>query len=186
MNTIQIVNIKTLEQPINVSKYLPLINTKNFYNFKQRVLLQVSIPYCNVLKNDKYSTITLVINDSQLNDMVLKPLEEQLQARVGFRSVINDSQLNNMVLKLLEEQLQDRVGFRSVCRGDDVYVKINDNTIIYSEVDIRDLERQLYDVTALITVNFYSINGSSCGLSLRCDRLKYLSADNNTTHNFLV
>ena len=159
MNTIQIVNIKTLEQPINVSKYLPLINTKNFYNFKQRVLLQVSIPYCNVLKNDKYNTITLVINDSQLNDMVLKPLEEQLQ---------------------------DRVGFRSVFRGDDVYVKINDNTIIHSEVDIHDLERKLYDVNALITVNFYSIKSSSCGLSLRCDHLKYLSADNSSTPDFLV
>ena len=159
MNTIQIVNIKTLEQPINVSKYLPLINKKNFYNFKQRVLLQVSIPYCNVLKNDKYNTIMLVINDSQLNDMVLKPLEEQLQ---------------------------DRVGFRSVFRGDDVYVKINDNTIIHSEVDIPDLERKLNDVTAPVSVNFYSINSSSCGLSLRCDRLKYLSADNNSTPDFLV
>ena len=147
MNTIQIVNIKTLEQPINVSKYLPLINTKNFYNFKQRVLLQVCLPHCNVLKNDKYNTITLVINDSQLNDMVLKPLEEQLQ---------------------------DRVGFRSVFRGDDVYVKINDNTIIHSEVDIRDLERKLYDVTALVTV------------TLRCDRLKYLSTDNSSTPDFLV
>ena len=158
MNTIRIVNIKTLEQPINVSTYLPLVNTKNFYNFKQRVLLQVSLPYCNVLKNDKYNTTTLVINDTQLNDMVLKPLEEQLQAKDGFRSVF---------------------------RGDDVYVKINDNTIIHSEVDIHDLQRKLYDVTALITVNFYSINNSSCGLSLRCDRLKYLSADSNSTPDFL-
>ena len=43
-NTIEIVSIKTLEQAITVSTYLPLVNTKNFYNFKQRVLLQVSLP----------------------------------------------------------------------------------------------------------------------------------------------
>ena len=52
---------------------------KMIYNFKQRVLLQVSLPYYNALKNDKYNIITLDINDSQLNDMGLKPLEEQLQ-----------------------------------------------------------------------------------------------------------
>ena len=87
--------------------------------------------------------------------------------------------------QLLEEQLQEKDGFRSVFKQVGIYIKINNNTVIHSEVDIHDLQRILYDVIALIPVNFYSINNSSCGFSLQCNCLKYLLVDSNSTPDFL-
>ena len=51
---------------------------------------------------------------------------------------------------------------------------------------MQDLERNLYNVTALITVSFYCLDNTFCGLTLRCDRLKYLSSDNTNIPDFIL
>ena len=169
MNTSNIINLKTQQEPIDTSLYLPLLSKKNFLNFKQRVIVQVSSPSCRVLRNNKFKTVTVIVNDSKLNQFVINTLESELEHRTGFRSVL-----------------------RSVQCGDDssfgeVFVKLSDNTIITkedNEIDLYELEKTLTNVTMLITVSYYSMN-NSCGLTLRCDRLKYSNGNNSSIPDFI-
>ena len=154
MNTISVINLNTLEQSINSSEYLPLTQNKNFYNFKKRMIFQIYIPCCAVIRNETFNTVKMLIDDETLNTLLLLPIEQHLQHNVGFRSVV---------------------------RKKGVYVKLCDSTIIQNTTfkSIQDLGTTLYGATALISVNLYSINNESCGLTLRCDRLKFLSSTNN-------
>ena len=175
MNTSNIINLKTQQEPIDTSLYLPLLSKKNFLNFKQCVIVQVSSPSCHVLRNNKFKTVTLIVNDSKLNQFVINTLESELEHQLGP---------------------EHRTGFRSVLRsvlcGDDssfgeVFVKLSDNTIITkedNEIDLYELEKTLTNVTMLITVSYYSMN-NSCGLTLRCDRLKYSNGNNSSTPDFI-
>ena len=159
MNPLTIINLNTLEQPIQSSEYLPLTQNKHFYNFKKRIMFQIYVPSCEIIKNDTYNTVKMLVDDETLNTLVLQQIEKPLQ---------------------------DKIGFRSVIRKKGVYIKLSDSTIIEKNKELSDIGTTLYGATALVSVNFYAINNESCGLTLRCDRLKFLSSINNSVPEFIL
>ena len=78
--------------------------------------------------------------------------------------------------------------FKSVIRKDnEVFEKLTNDTLIDKDDDeicLEDIDKILINATLMITVIFYTM-GTSCGLSLKCERVKYLSGISCSIPNFI-
>ena len=161
MNPFNIIKLSDQESSLTINNYLPLVQKKTFKNFKQRLLVQLSVESCKLMQNKKYKTTTIILCDEKLNDLILAPLEEAMKTMYNFKSVIRED--NEVFVKLTPETLIDK----------------DDEDITLDEID-----KILINATLLITVNFYTM-GTSCGLSLKCERIKYLSGLSSNIPDFI-
>ena len=101
-------------------------------------MFQIYVPSCEIIKNDTYNTVKMLVDDETLNTLVLQQIEKPLQEKIVFRSII---------------------------RKKGVYIKLSDSTIIEKNKELSDIATTLYGATSSVSVNFYSINIQAFGLT---------------------
>ena len=81
-----IIKLSTLDSPINIDTYCPVYKKNEFYNFKERLFVQLDNIDAKVFTHEKYGN-SMVIKSDSFNKFIIQPLEEELKIR---NSIIRD------------------------------------------------------------------------------------------------
>ena len=82
-----IIKLSALNSPINVTDYCPVYKKNEFYNFNERLFVQLDNIDAKVFTHMKKYGNSMVIKNDNFNRFIIQPLEEELKIR---NSVIRD------------------------------------------------------------------------------------------------
>ena len=142
-----IIKLSTLSSPINITDYCPVYKKNEFYNFKERLFVQLDNIDAKVFTHEKYGN-SMVIKSDSFNKFIIQPLEEELKIR---NSIIWD-EYETVRIKLKNTQYKV-------------------DNVKMSEVET--LPKQLTECNIILEVMYYKKSERTTGISLTCKLLVY-------------